>query len=115
MMTDHNTTGRFVYCTDTILGTVGVINEALLYSDETCIELLPALPEIWKKGSIQGLMARCFTEVKNLSWDMIEKKVMVSLIASKDITIHVRCNLISAVDEKVQLSKGKLKDLVFCV
>ena len=46
MMTDHNTTGRFVYCTDTSLGTVGVINEALLYSDENCIELLPALPNI---------------------------------------------------------------------
>lgn len=53
MMTDHNTTGRFVYCTDTCLGLVGVINEALLYSDEHVIEVLPALPAKWKKGCIK--------------------------------------------------------------
>lgn len=112
MMTDHNTTGKFVYCTDTSLGTVGVINEALLYSDEKCIEVLPALPEMWKKGCIRGLMARCRTEVKELRWDIDAKEVFVSLMPAEDVNIHVRCGLSASVDEKIQLRKGQSKEMV---
>src|SRR5690554_4409647 len=47
-MTDHNTDRSIgVYCTDTSLGMVGVINETLLYSNTGEIELLPALPSKW--------------------------------------------------------------------
>ena len=50
-MTDHNTDRRAdTYCTDTGFGIVGIINEALLYSNTGEIELLPALPVQWKCG-----------------------------------------------------------------
>lgn len=49
LMTDHNTDRRAdTYCTDTGFGIVGIINEALLYSNTGEIELLPAAPVQWK-------------------------------------------------------------------
>ena len=70
LMTDHDTNRRNdCYCTDTLFGTVGAINEALLFSNTGEIEVLPALPTEWKSGSINGLMARTRVEVKELLWD----------------------------------------------
>ncbi|WP_256975698.1 glycoside hydrolase family 95 protein [Paenibacillus sp. MY03] len=70
LMTDHDTNRRNdCYCTDTLFGTLGAVNEALLYSNTGEIEVLPALPSEWKSGTITGLMARAGVEVKELSWD----------------------------------------------
>lgn len=109
MMTDHNTTGRFVYCTDTCLGLVGVINEALLYSDEHVIEVLPALPAKWKKGCINGLRTRCRTEVKELTWDLDEKTVSAVLLPYVDQTVHLRCGVSGSGGQKVLFRKGEVR------
>jgi hypothetical protein len=70
LMTDHDTNRRNdCYCTDTLFGTVGAVNEALLFSNTGEIEVLPALPSEWKSGSINGLMARTRVEVRELIWD----------------------------------------------
>lgn len=113
MMTDHNTTGRFVYCTDTSLGTVGIINEALLHSEEAKIEVLPALPSQWGRGSIKGLMARCQTEITELSWNIPEKKVMVSLLSSRDQSITLRCGIEGFVQKEIRLKKGEVVTIEF--
>ncbi|AFH60346.1 glycosyl hydrolase family 95 catalytic domain-containing protein [Paenibacillus caseinilyticus] len=70
LMTDHDTNRRNdCYCTDTLFGTVGAVNEALLFSNTGEIEVLPALPSEWKSGSINGLMARSRVEVRELLWN----------------------------------------------
>ncbi|MBW5445191.1 hypothetical protein GE107_03825 [Cohnella sp. CFH 77786] len=82
LMTDHDTNGRCdTYCTDTLFGTVGAVNEALLFSNTGEIEVLPALPSEWTSGSIHGLMARTQVEVAALSWDLLSKAVSVTLIS----------------------------------
>src|SRR5690606_38058105 len=76
LMTDHDTNRRCnSYCTDTLFGTVAVINEALIYSNTAEIEFLAALPHQWKIGSIKGLMTRAQVEVSELSWDIEKGKV----------------------------------------
>ena len=94
LMTDHNTdksTG--VYCTDTSIGTVGIINEMLLYSNTGEIEILPALPIQWKKGSINGLMTRTNAQVTNLEWDMVKGKVACTIFSNSDQTIKIGCQV----------------------
>lgn len=94
LMTDHNTDRSVgVYCTDTSFGTIGIINEMLLYSNTGELELLPALPKQWMKGSMNGLMARTRAQVLKLSWD-IEAGGVEAVIRS-DIAqgIKIGCGL----------------------
>lgn len=80
LMTDHDTNRRcHSYCTDTLFGTVGAVNEALLFSNTGEIEALPALPSDWKSGSIHGLMARTQAEVRDLSWDLLSNAASITL------------------------------------
>lgn len=80
LMTDHDTNRRSdSYCTDTSFGTVGAVNEALLFSNTGEIEVLPALPPEWKSGSINGLLARTQVEVSELSWDILSGTISVTL------------------------------------
>ena len=80
LMTDHDTNRRCnCYCTDTLFGTMGAINDALLFSNTGIIEVLPALPSEWKSGSIHGLMARTQVEVRELTWNLLTNTVIVTL------------------------------------
>lgn len=92
LMTDHNTDRSIgVYCTDTSIGTVGIINEMLLYSNTGEIEFLPALPSKWRKGAINGLMARTNARVTRLEWDLDKGEVTASIESYKDQSIRIGC------------------------
>ncbi len=59
-------------------GTAGV-TEMLLQSEAEVVELLPALPSAWNKGSVKGLVARGNFEV-DIQWE--DGKAVVSKIVS---------------------------------
>ncbi len=95
MMTDHDTNRRNdTYCTDTAFGTLGAINEALAFSNTGQIEIIPALPKEWTKGSVDGLMARTRVELSNISWDIENKEASVTLTSLED-------------DNAIRLSSGE--------
>lgn len=90
LMTDHDITkARGVYCTDTAIGLVGVIQEMLLYSDEEWIEFLPAAAPEWTVGSICGLRTRNGVLIKELFWNVKEKKLRAVLEARENVQVNI--------------------------
>ncbi len=92
-MTDHDTNRRNdTYCTDTLFGQMGAINEALVFSNTGEVEIIPALPSDWVKGNVTGLMSRSRAEVSDLTWDIEGKSASVTLISNKDEnSLILRC------------------------
>lgn len=94
MMGDHDTNRRNgTYCTDTIIGTVGVIQEAMVFSNTGEIEIIPALPEDWKSGSMDGVLARTRAEVEKMSWNTEKGTANVQIRSDIDQTIRLKCGM----------------------
>jgi hypothetical protein len=73
-------------------GIPAIIMEMLAYSRPGIIEVLPALPPSLVKGSINGMLARTFARIDNLSWDMETRTVDVAItsVRKQDITLIAR-------------------------
>lgn len=88
--TDHNTDrSKGVFCTDTLLGIVGIINEMLVYSDECTVELLPALNTGLINGEICGLLTKCGIKINRLSWDNNKRSVYIDISALRDTSFNL--------------------------
>ena len=94
-------------------GIPAIMMEMLAYSRPGVIELLPALPPSLLKGSINGMLARTFARIDNLTWDMEARTVDVTITSMKkqDITLIARHGIeeISAPEGVLasSLKKGK--------
>ena len=93
LITDHDTNRRNdTYCTDSTFGMMGAVNEALVFSNTGEIEIIPALPKDWTKGSVNGLMARTRVEVSGLSWDIDGGRATTTLTSLEDNnTVRLSC------------------------
>lgn len=71
LMTNHDYDRGSCYCTDFAIGYLGIVHEALVYSNDDEIELLPALPESgFDRGTLTGLKTRNRATVTRLQWDL---------------------------------------------
>lgn len=86
-------------------GTAGVC-EMLVQSGDGCIELLPALPEAWKSGSISGICARGGYEV-GITWNggKVTKAVIKSKVGGE---VNVKYN---GTTKKLKLKAGQTKTI----
>jgi len=127
-MTDHNTDrSRAVFCTDTLLGLQGVVQEMLIYSDANRLELLPALPQEWKRGEVHGLRLRSGGIVEKLRWDLCAGIVQMAIMPERDVVLGIcfrndwDCDIIGEGNEteacrgkqEVTLSAGKRLEIVW--
>ena len=109
LMTDHNTNrGSDTYCTDSLLGCVGVVNEMLLCSDAGEIELLPALPQDWTVGEAQNLAARTNATV-SIEWQ--DGAVTAKITSQTAQTISVSCA--GGLAQSFDFAAGETKTLQF--
>lgn len=92
-MTDHDTNRRNdTYCTDTAFGSMGAVNESLVFSNTGEIEIIPALPYDWSGGKVTGLMSRSRAEITSLDWSFENRTANVTITSNKDEnTIKLRC------------------------
>ena len=108
LMADHYTHGGWgVFCTDTTIGTIGIIDEMLLYSNTGVIEALPALPDEWSEGSIEGLRARTNAEV-DLEWTAEEVKITVTSDKAQTIKVSVY----GGEEQNVTFAEGETKEII---
>lgn len=77
-------------------GMTAVIIKMLVYSDPGLIKILPALPDVWQEGTIEGVLCRGQVLVDKLSWT----------------ADSAEATLISKVDQKITLQCGTNKKLV---
>ncbi|WP_238710375.1 glycosyl hydrolase family 95 catalytic domain-containing protein [Oceanipulchritudo coccoides] len=77
------------YQIDANMGWTAAIQEMLLFSLPGRMEILPALPKAWSKGSIKGLLARGGIEV-SIRWDIDEDLIEAELLSlGKDQEIEL--------------------------
>jgi alpha-L-fucosidase 2 len=88
-------------------GVASGITEMLLQSQDGAIHLLPALPDVWKEGSVSGLRTRGGFTITNLTW----KDGKVSTVSIKS-TLGGNCRIRTASplavngNAKLMLAKG---------
>ena len=107
-MADHYTHNSWgVFCTDTTIGTIGIINEMLLYSNDGIIDALPAIPDEWNEGKIEGLRARTNAEV-SLEWTA--KTVKITITSDKAQTIKV--SVYGGEEQTLSFAEGETKEII---
>lgn len=95
LMTAHDKGRKSAYCTDLAMSYPGLVLEALVYSNQQELELLPTLPAEWTQGKLDGVMARCRAEIRTLFWNLkVEDAPVVTAV------------VLPGTDRKVRLSAG---------
>ena len=108
LMTSHNP-GRHIYNADAANALPAVLAEALLYTRPGVVELLPALPDQWDKGTITGIRGRGGIRVHDLDWDLSAGTTTVAVTADRtqDVTLISRRG-ITAVTTPAQVGPSSL-------
>jgi alpha-L-fucosidase 2 len=86
-------------------GIPAIMMEMLAYSRPGVIEVLPALPPLLTRGSINGMLLRTFAKLDKLTWNMDSRTVdfTVTSFREQDVTIIARYGI-----EGISASSGVL-------
>ena len=111
LMTNHDYDQGSCYCTDFAIGYLGIVNEALIYSHNSDIELLPALPTSgFDKGMISGIKTRNRATVTSLEWDKQKGAVSATVTSDIEQTLNISYN---GKAQSVTFKAGESKSVKF--
>ncbi|KEO74242.1 glycoside hydrolase family 95 protein [Anditalea andensis] len=87
-------------------GCTAGIAEMLMQSHDGAVHILPALPSVWKEGSIKGLVARGAFEIVELTWknNEIEKLVIKSKIGGN---LRLRSENRLRAERSIQMNRAR--------
>ncbi len=91
-------------------GMPAVIMKMLVASEPGVIRLLPALPEVWPAGEIQGVSCRGQVTINSLQWN--EDQVNLSLVSAIDQSITLQ---LFDKSRNVDLKAGETEDIGFAL
>jgi alpha-L-fucosidase 2 len=77
---------------DGVFGGSAGIAEMLVQSQSGCIEFLPALPDSWKTGHIEGLKVRGGGEVSAVWNNGVLRKITLKSIIANSFSIKIPTN-----------------------
>jgi alpha-L-fucosidase 2 len=78
-------------------GCTSGISEMLVQSSDGAIHLLPALPDVWKEGTVKGLRARGGFEVVEMQW---KDAKLIKLVVKSTLGGNLRLRLPNAMKQK---------------
>lgn len=111
LMTNHDYDQGSCYCTDFAIGYLGIINEALVYSHNSDIELLPALPTSgFDSGTLTGIKTRNRATIDELEWSDGGKSIAVVITSDIDQTLNISAN---GTSQTVEFKAGESKSITF--
>jgi hypothetical protein len=76
---------RSLFNMDISGGMPAVIIKMLVASEPGKIKLLPALPQAWPKGTVEGVLCRGAIEIRSLKWD--GNRVRATLVSARSQTL----------------------------
>ncbi len=99
-----------VFATDVVNSVPTVMMEMLAATKPGTLELLPALPNGPKKGSISGMLGKSQFTINNLTWDMDNRTVKVTLTSNIDqnLTLIQRSGIESITSDGVAIQNSPL-------
>lgn len=98
------------------VGTIpDVINNSLIFSWNDKIDILPALPKTWRRGSLSNILLRGAVKVDKFSWDLDKGEIFLVLYSDTDKDVEFILPdkyFVFSVDSnqsgnKIKLFKGK--------
>ena len=92
-MTSHNPDLE-TYNADAAHTLPAVIAEMLVGSRPGLIQLLPALPQEWTRGTVRGIGTRAHATVEELHWDLRRRsvRVVLSSMCEQEIIVASRAD-----------------------
>ena len=73
------------------VGTIpDAFNNSLVFCWEGTLDIIPALPKQWPKGSISGVLARGQLKIDRLAWDVPVGKIDLSLTSCVEQSVILR-------------------------
>lgn len=95
------------------VGTIpAIVNNSFVFAWESVLDLIPALPKEWPKGSISGVLTRDRIKINKLEWNRPAGQIDLTMTSGVAQTITVRLPPASQITS-VKIIGGKLtkKDL----
>ncbi|MEU4541194.1 RICIN domain-containing protein, partial [Streptosporangium sp. NPDC023825] len=90
LMTSHNP-NLAIYNADAANSLPAILAEALIYTRPGILELLPALPDQFAKGTITGVRGRNRIRIASLTWDLGARTVTATVTSDITQTVTLIC------------------------